>query len=368
VDVRHGRTDETIRADLPATDAAEETGVAFREVRVDLARDETHFVVETAREDGEFADGATPADVSLASLSVGANYVEPRQVERVGYTVAIERSKLADAGLAPADLRAYQRTGDEWERANATVESRGETVLLAVESDEFVPVAVGGERTVTVADAELAASTVVADEPVVANATLENEGESAARFALNLTADGEVVSTERVEVPAGERIEVSLDASLAPGTHAVGLAGERLGPATERVADVTVAEPTANVVVANVSVNESVIAPGEEVAVTATVRNEGSNDGERTIALALFGEEVATERVTVSANETEHVTFVRQADAPGNYTAEVGNETAEISVEGDGGSGSPDVPVPGFGVGAAVVALLAALVTFRARE
>jgi hypothetical protein len=253
-------------------------------------------------------------------------------------------------------------------RANATVESRGETVLLAVESDEFVPVAVGGERTVTVADAELAASAVAADEPVVLNATLENEGESAARFALNLTADGEVVSTERVEVPAGERIEVSLDASLAPGTHAVGLAGERLGPATERVGDVTVAEPTADVVVANVSVNESVIAPGEEVAVTATVRNEGSNDGERTIALTLFGEEVATERVSVSANETERVTFVRRVDAAGNYIADVGNETADFSVEGDGGPGSPDVPVSGFGVGTAVVALLAALVTFRARE
>ncbi|UPV73847.1 PKD domain-containing protein [Halorussus limi] len=376
VDVRHGRADETIRADLPATAARDATGVAFREVRVNLSRDVTHFAVETARgaatsDAATQANRSTPADVTLGSLSVGVKYVEPRQVESVGYTVAIERSRLAEAGLAPADLTAYRRAGDGWERANVTVESHGETVLLDVETDGFAPVAVGGERSVTVAAAELNATTVAADEPVALTATFENEGDSAARFAANLTADGEVVATETVAVPAADRSEVTLTASLAPGRHSVGLGGPRIGPANARVGNVTVAEPAADIAVTDVSVNDSTIAPGERVAVTATVENRGSKSGQRGIALRLFGEAVADERVNVSAGGTEQVTFVRRIDAAGNYTAEVGNETAAVSVRSEGGNddpASPAVPIPGFGVGVAVAALLAALAVLRKRE
>ena len=369
VDVRNGRADAAIRAVLPETAATDSTGVAFRELGVNLSRDEAHFVVETARSANESLTGV-PADVTLGSLSVGAKYVEPRKVGGVGYTVAIDRSRLADAGLAPADLTAYRRAGDGWNRVNATVQSRGETVLLRIAADGFAPIAVGAERSVTVADAELAASEVVADEPVALNATLENEGESAATFPVNLTADGGVVATKRVTVPAEETAEISLRADLAPGTHAVGLAGERVGPASARVGDVTVADPTADIGVAEVSVNESNITAGQQVAVTATVRNRGAKAGERALALSLFGEEVATKRVELPAGERAEVTFVRRIDAAGDYTAEVGNATAAVSVEesGDDGSASPDVPVPGFGVGVSVVALVAALLVLRRRE
>ncbi|UPV99882.1 PKD domain-containing protein [Halorussus gelatinilyticus] len=370
VDVRNGRAEETIRAALPATAAANATGVAFRELAVNLSRDETHLVVETARTPDD-STAVPPADVTLASLSVGAKYVEPRQVGSVRYAVAIDRSRLDEAGLAPADLTAYRRAGDGWKRVNATVESRGETVRLNVETDGFAPVAVGAERAVTVADADLAASAVAADEPVALNATLRNEGDSAATLAANLTADGEVVATKTVTVPANATVEVTLDAELAPGTHAVGLAGDRLGPVSARVGNVTVAEPTAEVVVADVSVNESSITAGQHVAVTATVENRGSASGERTLSLSLFGEEVAAKQVNLSAGERAEVTFVRRIDAAGNYTAEVGNATAAVSVaeKRDGGeSPSPDVPIPGFGVGVSVAALVAALLALRKRN
>jgi PGF-CTERM protein len=379
VDVRNGRADETVRADLPESDAAAETGVAFSSVAVDLSADNAHFAVETARnavETGRDADESLPADVTLGSLAVEGKYVRAGQVEDVTYEVVIHQSRLDETGLAPADLTAYayQPTGDAsasdaWEEVNVSVEEREETVVLQVEADALAPVVVGADRSVTVTDAELAAGEVAADEPVSVVATVANDADEAAEFAANLTADGEVVATETVEVPANETREVSVSASLPPGTHEVGLDGDQI--ASRQVGSVTVSESLARLSVADVSVNESTIAAGEQVAVTATVENTGSRTVEETVALTLFGEQVATRTVEVPGGETREVTFVRQIDAAGAYTAKVGNETAVVEVTDEGsddGPSAPEVPIPGFGVGAAVVALIAAVLLARLRK
>ncbi|WP_135826101.1 COG1470 family protein [Halorussus ruber] len=367
VDVRNGRADETIQSSLPASAVAEETGVEFRSVGVDLKRDNAHFVVETARPAGASLD-SVPADVTLGSLSVAGKYVKPRQVSGVTYEVAIGKSRLDEAGLAPADLTAYQRTGGEsggaWERTNLTVASRGETVLLRVEADALSPIAVGAERSVTVADAGLAAKQVAPGDPVSATATLENEGDSPAGFTAALRADGEEVAARSVTVPAGETKQVTVNATLSPGTHRLELAGESVG-------NVTVAEEAGKLSVADVALNESSIAAGETVEITATVENTGTAAAEREVALTLFGKQVATKVVEVPAGETKRVRFVRAVDAAGTYTAKVGNRSAtlEVSKSGDGASDGPSAPdVPGFGAGVAVVALLAAALLARLRS
>ncbi|PSQ45217.1 hypothetical protein BRD15_12225 [Halobacteriales archaeon SW_6_65_15] len=370
VDVRNARADETVRADLPESDAAAASGVTFRNVAVDLSEDNAHFAVETSRDAVEQGtpDGSPPADVTLGSLAVEGKYVKAGQVEGVTYEVAIQQSRLDEVGLAPADLTAYQRGDEGWTEINATVEEREETVVLQVEADALAPVAVGADRSVAVIDAELAAGEVAADEPVSVTATVENDGDEAATFAANLTADGEVVATETVEVPAGETTEVRVAATLSPGTHEIGLDGERV--ASQQVGSVTFAESPAGLSVADVSVNESTIAAGEHVAVTATVENPGGQSVEEAVALTLFGEQVATETVEVPGGETREVTFVRQIDATGTVTAKVGDATADVEVTGedsDDGASAPEVPIPGFGVGAAVVALVAAVLLARLR-
>jgi PGF-CTERM protein len=195
-------------------------------------------------------------------------------------------------------------------------------------------------------------------------ATLENEGEDLAEFAADLQADGAVVATKNVTVPAGESKQVAVNATLAPGTHEIALDGRRVG-------SVTVSEPTAEIGVADVSLNESAISAGDRVEITATVENTGSEPGEREVALTLFGEAVATKTVAVPAGETKQVTFVRAVDAAGTYTAAVGNQSATFEVTDGGGtdddSPAPDVPVPGFGVGAAITALLGAALLARLR-
>jgi PGF-CTERM protein len=380
VDVRNARADEAIRADLPESDPADETGVAFGSVAVDLSADNAHFAVETSRNAteslGDGNAGSLPADVTLGSLAVESKYVEAGQVEGVTYEVEVEQSRLDEAGLAPADLTAYayqpasgSSAGEAWEEVNVSVQKREEVVVLEVEADALAPIAVGAERSVTVTNVELAAQQVAADEPVSVTATVSNDGDEAATFAANLTADGEVVATETVEVPANGTREVSVSATLPPGPHGVGLDGDRI--AGQQVGSVAVAESPAGLTVADVSVNESTIATGEWVAITATVENAGTQSTEETVALTLFGEQVASETVEVAGGETREVTFVRQIDASGTFTAKVGDETADVEVTGQDpadDSSTPGVPIPGFGAGAAVTALVAAALVARLRR
>jgi len=360
VDVRNARADETVRTDLPATDAADRTGLRFREVGIDLATDDPHFVVESARG----ADGATgvPADATLGTLSVGAKYLDAASVDRVAYVASVDRERLDAVGFDPGDLAVYQRRAGEWAELNATVTEQNDRIRVRAESDALGPVAVGADRPFAVTEAALAAESVAASDPVEVTATVRNEERESRTIAVDLTVDGETVATEAVEVAGGETAEIGFARRLAPGTREVAVGGERVGT-------VSVAEPVADIAVADVSVNASRIAAGERVAITASVENAGAKDGEREVALRLFGESVATETVAVPAGETREVTFVREVGAAGNYTAEVGNETAAIAVsepDGGGESNEPDAGVPGFGAAAALVALLgAALVAAR---
>jgi len=361
IDVRNGRADETVRADLPATDAANRTGLRFREVGVDLATDDPHFVVETARG----ADGATetPADATFGSLAVGAKYLDAASVERVAYVATVDRERLDAGRFRPGDLAMYQWRDGEWTELNATVTENGDRVRVRAQSEALGAVAVGADRPFAVTEATLAAESVAASDPVEVNATIRNDGDEPRTMAVELIADGEPVATESVEVRGGETAAIGFERQLAPGTHEVAVAGEPVGT-------VSVAEPVADIAVADLSANASEITAGDRVAITATVANRGAEDGEREVALRLFGEPVATETVAVPAGETREVTFVREIEAAGEYVAEVGDETAAIGVsEPDGGASDPNEPdaaVPGFGAGAALVALIgAALIAVR---
>ena len=103
--------------------------------------------------------------------------------------------------------------------------------------------------------------------------------------------------------------------------------------------------------------------------VTAIVENAGGEAGTYNVTLTLFGEELRTKTVEVPGGETREVTFDQRVDAGGTYTVEVNGETARLEVTGEEGQ-SEDLPtpgVPGFGVGTALVALLAAALLARFR-
>ncbi|MFC7078974.1 CARDB domain-containing protein [Halorussus caseinilyticus] len=202
-------------------------------------------------------------------------------------------------------------------------------------------------------------------DDVTANVTVENTGTAARSATVNLTLDGSAIASKTVEVAAGESADVTLSGTApSPGEYEVAVEGTAAG--TLAVKETI----PANTSVVDVSLNSSTISAGEAVEITATVENTGGEAGERPVALTMFGDELATKNVTVPAGETTEVTFVRRVNAAGNYTVEVADRTATLGVtsEGDGGGfGDPAPNVPGFGVGATVVALLAAVLVARMR-
>ena len=379
IEVRNARGDETIESDLPASAVADDTGVEFRTVAVNLGSDDARLVVRTvasatppegvpALGDATGADAtgtnATSPDETLAYLDLDAEYVDSG-VENATVTVAVERSALGEYA-DPADLRAYGYDGS-WSELDAEVVGSSEDAYrLAATVEGPGTLAVGATEGFAVTDVELAADSVTTGERFAANATVENGGSTARSATVNLTLSGSVVGSETVELGADETETLTLSGTApTPGDYEVVVGNRSAGT-------LAVAEPDpADLSVTDVSLNASTIEAGESVEIRATVENAGDETGERTVALTMFGERLATETVAVAGGETERVSFVRAVEAAGSYEVAVGDATATLDVESTGGVDDvvPETPgIPGFGVGAAVAALLAALVVARARR
>jgi PGF-pre-PGF domain-containing protein len=92
----------------------------------------------------------------------------------------------------------------------------------------------------------------------------------------------------------------------------------------------------ADLAVTGAELSATELAPGETVEVTATVENDGRQDGTAEIALTIDGETVATETVTVAAGESTTVTFTHAFDAAGDYEIAVEDASAgSLSVQDD---------------------------------
>lgn len=140
--------------------------------------------------------------------------------------------------------------------------------------------------------------------------------------------------------------------------------------------------------VTDASVGAQEVQAGGTVEVTATVENVGEGAGTTTAEISVDGETVAEEQVTVSGGASETVTVEVTLDSPGTHEIAVNGVSAgEVSVAGgssttagDGEDNSGDSPgdnsgdsgsdggIPGFGVSAALAALVAGLLVARRLE
>jgi len=142
--------------------------------------------------------------------------------------------------------------------------------------------------------------------------------------------------------------------------------------------------------VSNVSIDDPVVEPGQQVTLGATVRNVGDEIGERTFALTVDGERTETRTVTLAGGESAGVEFSWVPETAGEYEVGVDGAIEPLPVvvesnesggtdpdppdEGDGGSddggdgGSDDDGSPGFGAIAAVLGVVGALAIARLRR
>jgi PGF-pre-PGF domain-containing protein len=101
-----------------------------------------------------------------------------------------------------------------------------------------------------------------------------------------------------------------------------------------------VGEKQPDISVTNAELGQSSVTVGETVTVTAEVSNDGSGEGTYTTEFVVDGEVVKRQDVTVSAGETETVTFEYTPSETGEYSVAISDESAGIlTVTDDGSSG-----------------------------
>ncbi|WP_276253233.1 CARDB domain-containing protein [Halomontanus rarus] len=201
------------------------------------------------------------------------------------------------------------------------------------------------------------------NEPVTVTATVTNVGGETGTQEATLRVDGEIVATANTTLQADESASITFE-------HAFADAGEYELEVGGEVRTVTVAErEPATFEFSNLSVNETEIASNESVSVTATLANVGDETGTQEATLRVDGEVVSAIDVTLEADERRSLEFTHTFDGAGEYTLVVGERELTVDVvNADDGMSEPDDGTPGFGLVAAIVALVAATALIRSRR
>lgn len=225
-------------------------------------------------------------------------------------------------------------------------------------------------------DAVGGAPDVVTGETLTLPVTVENVGSKAGEFQAVLSADGETVAARSGSLDAGERTTVTFERSF----ERAGSIRLTVGTAAETV---TVSRPAA-VTVTKLEAPRRVD-PGGTATLRATVAGSASRPADGRVNVTVDGERVASERFTLGAGETATLSADVTFEERGEHTVAAGSRTRTVLVaeEGattpertdtaadprgsatrngrtpdDGRAGTPTAGQPGFGVPAAVLALL----------
>ena len=182
--------------------------------------------------------GAAPNGYFEFDHSFGAE-----AVSRVRFSVSVARDYLNETGGDPEDLSLYRRAESEpdgWERLETErvdpavrdlLDLPDDRVHVTASTDEFSVFAVATERPVIRATAAtIDRETVDPGESVVVRATAANEGGSDGAREVTLTADGDSVATQRVDLDTDERATVAFEPTFdEPGTYDIAVDGALAG-------------------------------------------------------------------------------------------------------------------------------------------
>jgi PGF-CTERM protein len=196
-------------------------------------------------------------------------------------------------------------------------------------------------------------TTLVTGERLAATAVVENDGGRTGEFVIPMTVDGERVAARQVTLDPGERATETLATVFdRPGSYQVGVGG------TARLVEVREpAEPT----VTDVRVDPASPTAGDPVRLIATVSNDADRPAEGSIAFRVDGDRAALRSVALDSGYAATVTA--NATLPsGEVRVSAGDTARTVDV-----ARASEVDTPGFGVGAALAALVGSLSLSRRR-
>lgn len=309
--------------------------------------DESEFAVEVSVENGSDAGERV---ITVAATNTGeaeGTFVAEPEVD--GTPVG---SKAAT--LFPGETRELTFTWRPDEEGTYTLTVGGKTVMV----DVATPNGPAPAFRVTALEPDDDEVAVGSTTRVVA--TVENTGDAAGTYTAVLTDNGTVVAEREVEVPAGERRDVTFEVSFDEG-------GEHELAVGDRSATVAVTGDRL-VQIRDAAVQDDRVTPGNATTIAVTLENTGDVDGERELALRIAGVTVDTVTVSVPAGETRTVALGWTFDTPGIYSVGVsGVDAGEVTVQA-GDSTTNRLLTSGLQVIAGVPLLVGLLLALWRRE
>ena len=224
-------------------------------------------------------------------------------------------------GEEPAGTEAEETESDDEDPENDDdVQTPTETEETPTETPESVG------PLIDVTEVRFGEREIIEGEAVEVAVDVENEGDAAGLYTVELTANEEVVREEEVRVEPDEWETVTFRLTItSPGEYEIGVGDE-----TETIV-VEPEPPEFEVREASVETETSV---GESVEASATVANAGG-PGTFETALEVDGRLVDETAVEVDREGEETVTFVHEFDERGRYEVRVADEVAgTVAVEG----------------------------------
>ncbi|MCG1004314.1 MULTISPECIES: DUF1102 domain-containing protein [Halobacterium] len=312
---------------------------------VTLAPNETVAVGLRVDTTGETADGL------IDQITVHARAADPEDVGSDASTPSEASGSTVQTSAPSADSRQFTALGTAFGDTVAFDASRLELDRAGNASLSLDDVSVrsgGGTLSMRVATTDTGDA-----RSLVANAGAEPLG--AVRFSVST---GRVdAATVRFSAPPAyfearnvtpANLSVYRDGEAGRSTLDVELLGERDGrlrfaAETPGFSTLVVAADRARLAVTDAAVAPATVSPNESVAVTATISNDGSLAGERTVPVAVDGAVVAERTVSVAAGESETVTAEITRNETGEYA---------VSVDGTDAGAFTVAPAPSAGADA----------------
>ncbi|MEW6225627.1 MAG: CARDB domain-containing protein [Chloroflexota bacterium] len=177
---------------------------------------------------------------------------------------------------------------------------------------------------------EGAATGVAAGDEVVVTARVRNTGDAAGTYEADLTVDGSIEAQDDVDLSPGQSADLRFVLTAgAPGDHEVRL---EAAVVTLRVTDV--ARAAFHVSGLAVEPAGAEIQPGDEVVITASVKNTGDVAGTFAGELTIDGAVATQQDLDLAAGATEELSFPLVAGEPGDYAVRLGDATVTLRVLG----------------------------------
>lgn len=270
--------------------------------------------------------------------------VDGETVDTETVTVGLDAEETVEFEFTPDEAGDYDIAVDGTDVGTLAAVERGTVSVTGVDAPEQI-----GEGT-----------------PYEIDVTLSNDADVTVAETVTYQVDGEDAVTESVAVDAD-----GATATLEHAVDATGSVDHRVAVAdTEATASSEVVEPPA-FEVAELDAPDAVEA-GETAELAATIENSGGIEHTRTVTVRYGGENVTATDVTLAPGESTEVTGEVTADEAGDvsYAASVADASQEgaVTVEESAQNGNGDDGSPGFGVVAALAALLGGAAASRRRR